>query len=213
MFSIDHVVLAVADLDEAGERLHREHGLASAPGGVHPSWGTGNRIVPLGDDYLELICVVEPEVGRTTALGRELLGLTADGADRWFAVCLTDTDLDATAARLGLRIEPGSRTRPDGAELRWRGAGLIDDAREPGFPFFIAWEAPPDLHPGRTVIDHDVDATGIATVELSGDATRLRDWLGPDGDVLPLTVVEGEPGISSVTFSTGEGAPLRIATG
>lgn len=213
MYSIDHVVLAVADLDEAGERLLREHGVASVPGGVHPGWGTGNRIAPLGDGYVELISVVDPDVGRTTALGRELLGLTSDGADRWFAVCLTDTDLDATAARLGLRVEPGSRTRPDGQELRWRGAGLTDDAREPGFPFFITWDSPPELHPGRTTIRQGVDVTGIANVELSGDASRLRDWLGPDGDTLPLTVVEGDPGIRAVTLSTGEGSELRFATG
>jgi hypothetical protein len=213
MYSIDHVVLAVADLDEAGERLRREHGLASFPGGVHADWGTGNRIVPMGDDYLELISVVDPDVGRTTVLGRALLGLTADGADRWFAVCLADTDLDATAERLRLRIEQGSRVRPDGAELRWRGAGLTEAAREPWFPFFIAWNVQPGLHPGSATVSHDVAVTGIANVELEGDASRLRGWLGPDGDVLPLTVVEGDRGMRAVTLSTAEGTSLRLAAG
>ena len=60
MLSIDHAVLAVADLDGAGERIFREHGLASVPGGVHPAWGTANRIIPMGADYLELISVVDP---------------------------------------------------------------------------------------------------------------------------------------------------------
>lgn len=213
MYSIDHVVLAVADLDEAGERWKREHGMASVPGGVHVNWGTGNRIVPMGDDYLELISVVDPDVSRTTAFGRALLGLTADGADRWFAVCLADTDLDATAERLQLRIEQGSRIRPDGAELRWRGAGLTDAVREPWFPFFITWDVPPGLHPGSATVRHDVAVTGIANVELEGDASRLRDWLGPDGDGLPLTVVEGDPGMRAVTFSTAEGTLLRLAAG
>lgn len=213
MYSIDHVVLAVADLAAAGERLRREHGIASLPGGVHADWGTGNRIVPMGDDYLELISVVDPDVGRTTVLGRALLELTADGADRWFAVCIADTDLDATAQRLRLRIEQGSRVRPDGAELRWRGAGLTDAARKPWLPFFISWDVPPGLHPGNAPVRHDVAVTGIANVELEGDASRLRDWLGPDGDVLPLTVIEGDPGMRAVTFSTAEGAPLRLAAG
>ena len=213
MYSIDHAVLAVSDLDEAGERMHRDHGLASVPGGVHPGWGTGNRIVPLGEGYVELISVVDLDIGRTTALGRALLALTEGGLDRWFAVCLADTDLDATAARLGLRVEPGARTRPDGAELRWRGAGLDDDSREAWLPFFISWDTPAELHPGRSPIEHDADVTGIARIELAGDLSRLRDWLGPDGDGLPFRLVDGDPGVRAVELSTGRGAPLRLAAG
>lgn len=210
MYSIDHVVLAVSDLDEAGERMHRDHGLASVPGGVHPLWGTGNRIVPLGDDYVELISVVDLDVGRTTALGRALLALTEEGPDRWFAVCLTDTDLEATATRLGLEVEAGARTRPDGAELRWRGAGLDDDSRDAWLPFFIAWDVPAELHPGRTPIQHDADVTGIASIEIAGDGSRLRDWLGPRGDSLPFRLVDGDPGVRAVELSTGGGETLPL---
>jgi len=213
VYSIDHVVLAVSDLDEAGERMHRDHGLASVPGGVHPGWGTGNRIVPLGEDYVELISVVDPDIGRTTALGRALLDLTADGRDRWYAVCLADTELDATAVRLGLRVEPGARTRPDDAELRWRGAGLDDDSRDAWLPFFISWDTPAELYPGRTQIEHDADVTGIASIELAGDRSRLRDWLGPDGDDLPFRLVDGDPGVRAVELSTLAGATLRLAAG
>ena len=210
MYAIDHVVLAVADLGEAGERLHREHGLASVPGGVHPRWGTGNRIVPLGGDYVELIAVVDPEVGRSTALGRAVLALTDDGRDRWFAVCLSDSDIDATAERLGLTVEPGERSRPDGEHIRWRGAGIEDDHRAAWLPFFIAWEVPSALHPGRTAIDHDADVLGIARVEVAGDAGRLRAWLGPSGDGLPIEVVDGEPGVRAVELATAGGDAIRL---
>ena len=131
MFSIDHAVLAVGDLDEAGARILRTHGLASVPGGVHPRWGTANRIIPLGRDYLELIAVVDPAVADTTAFGRTLLALTADGRDQWAELCVADTDIDATAARLGLEVEAGLRTTPDGREIRWHGAGLEEDVRRP----------------------------------------------------------------------------------
>jgi hypothetical protein len=210
MYAIDHVVLAVADLEEAGERLHREHGLASAPGGVHPRWGTANRIVPLGRDYVELIAVVDPEVGRATALGRALVALTADGRDRWFALCLSDTEIDATAERLGLAVEPGERARPDGERLRWRGAGIEDGARDAWLPFFIAWDVPPALHPGRAAIDHDADVLGIARVEVAGDTERLREWLGPSGDGLPIDVVEGDHGVRAVELATERGDPIRL---
>ena len=140
MLSIDHAVLAVGDLDEAGGRILRTYGLASVPGGVHPRWGTANRIIPLGRDYLELIAVVDPAVADTTAFGRTLQALTADGRDHWAELCVADTDVDATAARLGLEVEAGLRTTPDGREIRWHGAGLEEDVRRPYLPFFITWD-------------------------------------------------------------------------
>jgi hypothetical protein len=210
MYAIDHVVLAVGDLEEAGERLHREHGLASVPGGVHPRWGTANRIVPLGRDYVELIAVVDPEVGGTTALGRALVELTADGRDRWFALCLSDTEIEATAERLGLAVEPGERARPDGERLRWRGAGIEDDHRDAWLPFFIAWDVPASMHPGRTPIGRDASVLGIARVEVAGDAERLREWLGPSGDGLPIDVVDGERGVRAVELATESGEPIRL---
>jgi Glyoxalase-like domain len=210
VYTIDHAVLAVSDLDRAGERLHRDLGLASIPGGVHPRWGTGNRIVPLGDSYIELIAVVDHDVGSSTSLGRALLASSDGGRDRWFAFCLSDTELEVTARRLGLQVEAGARTRPDGVELRWRGAGIDDGARDSWLPFFIAWDVPAELHPGRTAIRHEVDVTGIASVEIAGDYVRLREWLGPELDGLPFDVSDGDPQIRAVDLLLGDGTTLRL---
>ena len=210
VYTIDHMVLAVSDLDRAGERVHRDLGLASVPGGVHPRWGTRNRIVPLGDSYIELIAVVDPEVGSSTSLGRALLATSDDGRDRWFAACLSDTALEETARRLGLQVEAGSRRRPDGIELRWSGAGIDDEARGAWLPFFIAWDVPADLHPGRTAIRHEVDVAGITSVEIAGDPVRLREWLGPEGDGLPFDVSDGDPQIRAVDLSLRDGTTLRL---
>ncbi|MGH2540154.1 MAG: VOC family protein [Actinomycetota bacterium] len=225
MYAIDHVVLAVTDLAEAGERLRRVHGLASVPGGVHPRWGTGNRIVPLGEEYLELITVMDRGVARANALGRALLEVTADASERWFAVCLSDTDLDATASRLGLEVKAGARTRPDGSELRWRSAGIDDEDREPWLPFFIEWIVPAELdptrlhpaelhpaelHPGRTPIEHEVEVSGIAGIEIAGEVGRFREWLGPSGDELPIRVVDGAPSVRAVEVGVVGGEPIRL---
>jgi Glyoxalase-like domain len=203
LMRVDHAVLAVADLDEAGERVFRDHGLASVPGGVHPRWGTANRIIPLGGDYLELIAVVDLEVGRSTPFGMSLLELTADGGDRWAELCVADTAIEATAERLGLPVEPGLRTTPGGRQIRWRSAGVEDGARAPYLPFFISWDVADHQMPGRMVARHLVEATGIARVEVAGDRDRLRAWLG--GADLPIDVVDGEPGIRAVTLATGDG--------
>ena len=67
---LDHVLIAVADLEAAGGEIEDSHGLASIEGGRHPSWGTANRIVPLGDSYLELIAVVDAAKAAESAFGR-----------------------------------------------------------------------------------------------------------------------------------------------
>ena len=74
-------------------------GLASSAGGRHPGWGTANRIVPLGETYLELVTVVDEAEAAQSAFGR-WVAASRPGAPFGWAV-RTD-DLDAVAARLGL---------------------------------------------------------------------------------------------------------------
>jgi hypothetical protein len=209
-YRIDHAVYVVGDLDTAADRWRDEYGLVSLPGGRHPRWGTGNRIVPLGREYLELIAVVEPSVAAGTGLGRTLLRLTEDG-DRWFSLCLADDDIESTAARLGLEVEPGSRTTPEGLELRWRATGIDAERRELWLPFFITWDVPDDRHPGRAGGRGDRGVEGIASAEVAGDPARLSEWLG-HADV-PISVVDGPPGLRSVKVRRADGAELTIDSG
>jgi hypothetical protein len=207
MLRIDHAVLAVRDLDASAGRLWEEHGLRFAPGGRHPRWGTANMIAPLGLDYLELLGVVDQDVGRTTVLGRTLLRLSEE-RDRWFSVCLADDDIDATAARLGLTVQPGSRTRPDGTEVRWRGAGIEDRGDDLWLPFFISWDVPPELHPGAAPSSHRTQPEAITWVEVAGDDARLASWLG--GAAVPIRVVAGDPGVRAVAIGLRDGREIVL---
>jgi hypothetical protein len=164
-------------------------------------------IAPIGGTYLELLGGVDPEVGPSTSLGKALLACSADG-DRWFSVCLADDDLEATAARLGLEVQPGSRRRPDGVEVRWRGAGIEQRGDELWLPFFIAWDVPARLHPGAAPSRRRVDVRGIDRVEVAGDEGRLRDRLG--GRDVPIRVVPGDPGVRRVALALGDGGELLI---
>jgi hypothetical protein len=200
---IDHVVLGSRDLETTAKRFLDGYGLASVPGGHHAAWGTANRIVPLGDDYVEFLAVVDRPVAEASGFGRFLAELTAEG-DRWFTVCMADDDIDVTAARLGLDVVPGARLRPDGTEVRWRGAGLEDPRRDPWLPFFIEWQVAPDAYPGRMPVEHRVEVGGISWVEMAGDAARLTEWL--DGTPSSIRVLAGgEPGIRAVGLSMTEG--------
>jgi hypothetical protein len=204
---IDHVVRVVPDLDEAAARVLANSGLASVAGGHHPGWGTANRVIPLGNDYLELLSVVDRTTAERSDFGRAMLRHVAAG-EHWFVVCLADEQLDATAARLGLEISAGSRVRPNGTEVRWRSAGLDDPKRDPSLPFFIEWDVPPELHPGRATAAHRTTPTGVAWVEVAGDPARLAGWLG--GVDVPLRVVEGEPRVRAVAVATADGTELVL---
>jgi catechol 2,3-dioxygenase-like lactoylglutathione lyase family enzyme len=198
---LDHVVYAVPDLDEAAIRFRERFGLDSTEGGRHERWGTANRIVPLGDQYLELVAAVDEPMAAETAFGRSVLDRAAGGGG-WFTIAAVADDLDAVASRLGIEIDSGSRMRPDGQTVRWRMAALDDPRRAPWMPFFLTWDVGRDLHPGRARAGHGVRANGLAWVEVGGDPERLRTWLG--GDDLPIRVGDGEPGIHQVAISIAD---------
>lgn len=202
MLRLDHVVYAVRDLDEAAERWRRELGLGSVVGGRHTGWGTANRIVPLGDGYVELISVVDRDEADGSSFGRSMLGRLDEG-EGWFMVVVSTDRLDDVASRLELEVTPGERRRPDGETVRWRAAAFEDPRREPWMPFFIAWDIPEELHPGRAQADHAVRPRGIAWVEVAGDPERLRRWLGDER--LPIRVVDGPPGIRAAAVALHDG--------
>jgi hypothetical protein len=167
-FALDHVLIAVPDLDAAGAALEARFGLPSAVGGRHPGFGTANRIVPLGSAYLELVAVADPERAAASAFGRWVASAPPSRPMGW---AVRTGDLDAVARRLGLDVVPGSRVAADGTLLEWRMAGLDAAAAEPFLPFFIQW--------GRgTPFPGGGDGPGIERLVVRGDAARLRGWLG-----------------------------------
>ena len=94
---IDHLIYAVRDLDAAAARFEAL-GLSSYAGGSHPLWGTSNRIVPLGDSYIELLA-------------------PAPFDDRFAGWMVRGVPLPDDAM-------PMERVTPSGDTLRWRLWGL-----------------------------------------------------------------------------------------
>jgi Glyoxalase-like domain len=196
----DHVIFAVDDLDTAAAALEEREGLASVPGGRHPGWGTANRIVPLGETYLELVTVVDVEEAKESSFGSAVLRAIDDERPLVGWVVATD-DIEGVASRLDLEVERRSRDRPDGSELSWRLAGMEAAMETGALPFFVQWEGGPEDHPGAAEARHDADPGGIAWIEVSAEEERLRDWLG-DSDV-PVRITEGDPAIHRAAIDTG----------
>ena len=183
---IDHLVIAVPDLDAAVDRLGRELGIAAGGGGTHPGLGTANRIAWFGDSYLELITVTDRGLTAGSWLGGPTQRLLDERGGGFVGYALTSDDLAADLARLragGSTLSgpvPGERRRPDGAVARWT----------LGIPELVGPTAPPFL------IEHD---TGEAEWTASERAARAHAR-HPAGGPLRLAGLE----ISMV-------APTRVA--
>ena len=196
--AIDHILVAVDDLAAAGAMVEARHGLASIDGGSHPAWGTANRIVPLGDAYLELVTVIDPDVAARSTFGRWVAAATPGEPLGW--AVRTDA-IAEVAGRLGLSIADGSRATPDGDILRWRSAGLDAAAAEPGLPFFIEWGDGVRL-PGATAVRQPAGDVRLRRLTLSVDAARLASWLGKDD--VSVSVTSGRSGVVSIVLARGE---------
>jgi len=184
---VDHIVMGVADLDDASQALSRL-GLTALPGGTHPHWGTANRIVPLGTAYLELVAVVDPEVAAGSAFG-SWVAAQAHGDAAW-GWAVRPADIAATAQRLDLDAVPGSRVRPDGVTLSWTLAGVPDDGADRTLPFFIAWGDGVPM-PGAAPVDHPGGVSVLASVVVRGDGVLLEQWLGGTIDGVHVLPADG----------------------
>jgi hypothetical protein len=185
--AIDHVIVCVPDLTDSVAVFETDHGVASVPGGRHRGHGTANRLVPLGETYIEIVAVVDRGEAETSAFGRWVTSRSSrSGAD---GIAISTDDLESICARLDLEPVTMSRPAATGDQLRWRIAGM-EQLVTSGLPFFIQWEIDPELHPGRIPVDHPRGELRLSRVVVSGDLARLQSWtVGTDG----LDLREGDP--------------------
>jgi catechol 2,3-dioxygenase-like lactoylglutathione lyase family enzyme len=203
---LSQVIFGVRDLDAATARF-RALGFEVLDGGVHAGVGTANRVIPLGEQYLELLGVVAPKEARATEYGRALLRAT-EHADRIVRWSLRTDDIEGVAARLGITVEHRRRVRPDGELLTWRAAGLDIALADAPMPFFMQWDRA-EQYPGRMPARHPNGARSVSRLRLTpSDDDRLRTWTeGADAPIERAS--EAEAGIWSVGVETDAGE-LRV---
>ncbi|WP_107765380.1 DUF6226 family protein [Nocardioides terrigena] len=195
----DHLVIAVADLDEAVARWTGA-GIPAARGGAHPV-GTVNALVRgPGAAYLELIAAGRDESNPWLDRVR-----SASGPISW-AVAVDDVDA-ARDVLLDAGFEPrpvteGSRLTPDGDTVAWRMCDVGSGPYDAGLPFLIEWTTP--MPPGPSdgpVVRHlalaPPDPDRVADLLLAlGFAAQVL-WprrVFHDGDGVGLTLLPvGDP--------------------
>jgi len=207
---LDHVVYAAEPdgLDETAGRLGATLGVELVDGGMHPRFGTRNRVLPLASGhYLEVVGVLDHPAADKAPFGQAVKARSENGGG-WLGWVVAVDDIVPLEERLGREAVTGQRHRPDGFELRWRQLGVRSLLSDPQLPFFIKWDCPPTEHPSRGAVG-DVD---LAALEIAGDPGRVADWLGERADH-PLddvsvrwTAPHGTPGLQAVTFTTPQGA-------
>jgi len=168
LIGIDHVVIACADPDAAAIELQETLGLRASGGGRHEALGTLNRLVWLGDTYLELIGIADPALAASSWIGAPTTTAIASGGG--LATWAVGSDsLEADVAALNARgaglegPRPGERRRPDGAIVRWTLAT----------PHRLGPTEPPFL------IEHDVEAAEWTAAERLERSRAVHPVGGP----------------------------------
>jgi len=185
---LDHVILAVADLDAAARSYARLLGRSPSWRGEHPGAGTANALFRLENTYLELLAAAgEGPVGAT------LRAFLAERGEAPIGLAFGTDDAAAARDELAARgLEPGpvqkgmGRDVESGAVREWRRVEL-PLARTRGVVLFaiehLSPEAalpmvPPPGDPSAAVfaLDHAVVRTPDAEAarSLYGDALGLR---------------------------------------
>jgi len=195
MAVLDHLVLAVPDLDAAVPALAAQLGAEPEPGGVHPGWGTRNALVGLGPHaYLEIVGPDPEQDVAERAFG--VAEIVRPTLVAWAVRPGPEEAFDDLVAAAGDRLGPVramSRRRADGRQLHWRLTLPV-----PGpMPFLIDWGS--TAHPAvalRPVAQ--LESLRLSYTEPDALAAGLRALGLADGPSA------GAPGLTVV---------LRTATG
>ncbi|TDD70246.1 VOC family protein [Jiangella aurantiaca] len=205
---LDHVSYAAGPdgLDATAERLAAELGVELVDGGIHPRFGTRNRVLPLaGGHYLEVVAALDHPAADKVPFGQAVKARSAAGGG-WLGWVVAVDDLAPIEERLGRPAVDGHRLRPDGFDLVWKQIGVMGLMNDPQLPFFVHWESNPAEHPSKG--GHDVV---LLSLDIAGDPHFVTAWLGEPEDH-PLDDVDvrwlppnGGPGVRSVRFRTDHG--------
>jgi hypothetical protein len=196
---LDHLAVSALTLEDGVAHVGAALGVALASGGQHPHMATHNRLLGLGDVYLEVISV-DPTAQRP-AWPRWFDLDRFSGTPRltnWIAAC---DDLEAELAKgpdgLGL---PVGLSRGD---LRWKMA-VPPDGRLPfddAFPALIQWQGA--VHPVQRLPDAGVRLTRLEIAHPN--AAALRRALAGRLDDARVVIVEGAGKALQASFSTPAG--------
>lgn len=206
---LDHVVVAVADLDSAAADL-KELGFLVTARSDH-DFGTSNRLVVHEQSYVEMVTVTRPERLPESGFARFVADSLATGQEGPIMIVLKTADPAADRSRLrrlGLPDpEPmrfGRLARlPDGTEHRVEFISVFTDLGSPDLSAFLCQHLDPAVvwHPSTQAHPNGAHRLATITVEDPGPEVwqRLADMAetepGPTIELGPTAATTGRPGL------------------
>jgi catechol 2,3-dioxygenase-like lactoylglutathione lyase family enzyme len=182
---VDHLVIAVRDLDASAAAYAAMLGLAPSWRGTHPAYGTANVLFGLANCYVELLALAPGNAPQTAhPLAAALAAYLEGRADGLFALALGSDDLAATAARLrerGLTPGPlvdGQAEDDHGTTRHWR-SFFLDRGETRGLSVFaIEHRDRSDITASVPTGEPSSIATAVDHVVIFSDdlAGALRLW-------------------------------------
>lgn len=183
--SVDHILVAVRDLEAATNDYRGILGREPSWRGRHPGMGSANTLFRLGNGYLELIAA-EGEGGFANLVEQRL----GDGGGLLGFALQTD-DADACASTLrsrGMTVsDPAEGSGTDertGAERRWRNVYMQPDETRGVMLFAIQHLSPPDALPEAAPVEtedsavRDFDHIVVMTKDADGAKELYGDKFG-----------------------------------
>ncbi|MFN3844591.1 MAG: VOC family protein [Paracoccaceae bacterium] len=184
---LDHLAVSCTALDEGAADVEAVLGLPLVAGGTHPHMGTHNRLLRLGDLYLEVIATDPDAPPPAWPRWFDLDRFTGPPRlTNWVAAC-DDLDVEVARAPNGT----GTPVELQRGDLRWRMA-VPEDGRLPfggAYPALIQWQGP---HPVQRL--PDTGARLVRLVIAHPDTSLLRRALAGLFDQR-LEIVPGAPGL------------------
>lgn len=199
MLAFDHIAISANTLAEGVEAVEAALGVALAGGGEHPHMATHNRLLGLGDLYLEVIATNPAAPAPTWPRWFDLDNFS--GVPRL-------TNWVARSENLGADLH----SAPDGTgipvnlqrgDYRWTMA-VPADGKLPFdgcFPALIQWHGP--LHPAAALPESGVRLRLLEIAHPQADA--LRNALAPLLQDPRVAISQGPAKAMRATFTTPHG--------
>lgn len=154
---LDHLIIAVRDLERA-TAVYRALGFTLAPRGEHAEWGTANRCIMFGDDYLELLAAVGDG-----APADRVRGFLAERGEGLMSLAWGTENTAADCARLGV-APPAALSRSVEGDLARFEIGFLPPETTPGIACFLCGHLTPDKLRREGWTRHANGVLGIVSV-------------------------------------------------
>jgi catechol 2,3-dioxygenase-like lactoylglutathione lyase family enzyme len=187
--SLDHVVVAVSDLEVATRDTSALLGREPAWRGTHPEWGTANTLFRLANTYLELL---SPQ--GEGAMGARVAAFLEERGEGVLALAFGTDDAAGCAAVLRARgisigdpVDGEGEDAASGAVRRWRNAFVSPESSR-GTALFAIEHVEGELPDSKPVSEVEASVAALDHVVVYSDDLDATKALYGDGLGLRLAL-------------------------